>query len=123
MKRLSSILSLFAAVSLGCAAAAEKPLDYHADIAPLLRQYCAGCHNDDDFEGDFSVERYADIEEGGSHVMLRPGKPEDSYLVKVMTGDVSEPMPPKDEPQPSEEEVSQFTRWIREGAKGPADDI
>ena len=95
-------------------------IDYHAQIAPLLRQYCAGCHNDDDFDGDFSVERYADLKEGGSKgVMLKPGDPGGSYLVKLMTGDASEPMPPADEPQPSESEVAIFRQWIQEGAKGP----
>ena len=29
--------------------------DFHADVAPILRDYCAGCHNEDDYDGDFSV--------------------------------------------------------------------
>ncbi len=117
---LTTLLAIVAASATGAA-----PVDYHRDIAPLLRQYCAGCHNDDDFEGDFSVERYADLKEGGSKgVMLRPGKPEGSYLMELMSGgEVSEPMPPRDEPQPSAEEIALFARWIREGAKGPAEDL
>ena len=58
-------LVAMAQVSLSGLADAQV-IDYHGNIAPLLRQYCAGCHNDEDFEGDFSVERFADLEEGGS---------------------------------------------------------
>jgi len=98
-------------------------LDYHADIAPLLRQYCAGCHNDEDFDGDFSVEYFSDLEEGGSRgVMLRPGNPDDSYLIKLMTGETDEPMPPADDPQPTEADLAIFRQWIEEGAKGPGDE-
>ena len=110
------------AVSIAGALAADEvvPVDYHGDVAPLLRQYCAGCHNDEDFDGDFSVEYFADVAEGGSKgVMLRPGDPDGSYLIKLMTGGTEEPMPPADEPQPSAEEIELLKRWIKEGAKGP----
>ena len=121
-------VALVAVAQFSLTALAEaQPIDYHGNIAPLLRQYCAGCHNDDDFEGDFSVERFSDLEEGGSKgVMLRPGKPEESYLIKLLTSGTEEPMPPRDEPQPSESEIALLKRWITEGAKGPktdADDI
>ncbi len=98
-------------------------LDYHADIAPLLRQYCAGCHNDEDFDGEFSVEYFSDLEEGGSRgVMLRPGNPDESYLIKLMTGGTDEPMPPADDPQPTEADLAIFRQWIEEGARGPESD-
>jgi mono/diheme cytochrome c family protein len=111
----------FAGALLACgfAFAADAP-DYHSEIAPLLRQYCAGCHNDEDFEGDFSVERYADLKEGGSKGdMLVPGKPDESYLIKLLTGGTSEPMPPKDDPQPGAKEIDLLKRWVAAGAPGP----
>jgi hypothetical protein len=112
MKRLLFSIIL----SVGSAQAA----DYHADIAPLLRQYCAGCHNDEDFEGDFSVERFSDLKSGGSKGdMLVAGKPDESYLIKLLTGDAKDPMPPKDEPQPSAREIALLKAWISEGAAGP----
>ncbi len=119
MKRFADlIVSLVAVSALSHGVAAE--LDYHTDIAPLLRQYCAACHNDDDFDGDFSVERYLDLEEGGSKgVMLRPGNSKESYLMKLMSGGTEEPMPPADDPQPTEGDLAIFRQWIEEGAKGP----
>lgn len=102
--------------------AANAAPDYQKDIAPLLRQYCAGCHNDEDLEGDLSVEFFADVQGG---MNLRPGDPDKSQLIRLMTGQSDEPMPPTDEPQPSEAEIAVFRAWIAAGAKGPTgeDDI
>ncbi|MCP5542043.1 MAG: hypothetical protein H7A53_13260 [Akkermansiaceae bacterium] len=112
--------------ALACAPAAiraAEPVDYFRDVAPLLRQYCAGCHNDEDYEGDFSVERFADLKEGGSKgTMLKPGAPGESHLIALLTGKTKEPMPPKDEPQPAAGEIALLERWIGEGARGPATD-
>ncbi len=122
MKVNSWFVAFMAMSGTSLFAAEVVPVDYHGDVAPLLRQYCAGCHNDVDFEGDFSVERYIDIEEGGSKgVMLRPGDPEDSQLIKLLTGGTKEPMPPEDEPQPNADEIALLKRWIKEGAHGPAE--
>ncbi|NNM30181.1 MAG: hypothetical protein HKO57_11720 [Akkermansiaceae bacterium] len=102
------------------AVAAEAP-DYHRDIAPLVRQYCAGCHNDLDFKGDVTLERFADLEDGGfgSGTMLKPGDPEGSELVRLITGRAKEPMPPADEPQLQPAEIEVIKRWIAAGARGP----
>jgi dipeptidyl aminopeptidase/acylaminoacyl peptidase/mono/diheme cytochrome c family protein len=102
---------------------AAAPVDYHADIAPLLRDYCAGCHNAGDFEGEFSVETFAALMEGGETAEKRivvPGKPEDSYLLQTVLKAAKPAMPPKKEPQPTADEIALLTRWIAEGAKGPA---
>ncbi len=103
---------LFAFLSAALAA----PPDFHRNIAPLLRQYCAGCHNDEDLKGELSLEFFADLQE---EVNLRPGDPEKSQLIRLMTGKTEEPMPPADEPQPSAAEIAVFEAWIAAGAKGP----
>ena len=57
-------------------------VEYHRDVAPILREYCVGCHNDDDYEGDFSVETFeALMKGGGSGPVIIPGKPDDSELI------------------------------------------
>ena len=35
-----------------------ETVDFHRDVAPILRQYCVGCHNNDDLEGELSVETF-----------------------------------------------------------------
>lgn len=101
---------------------AETPLNYHAEIVPILREYCVGCHNGDDYEGDFSVETFSALREGGEteeKTMIVPGKPEESYLLQTILRKTKPAMPPKKEPQPKAEEISMISRWIAEGAKGP----
>lgn len=99
------------------------PVDYHTDIAPLLRDYCAGCHNRGDYEGGFSVETFAELMEGGEtedKTILVPGKPDESYLLQTILKTAKPAMPPKKEPQLTADEVALLKRWIEEGAKGPA---
>lgn len=99
------------------------PVDYHTDIAPLLRDYCAGCHNGGDYEGGFSVETFAELMEGGEtedKTILVPGKPDESYLLQTILKNAKPAMPPKKEPQLTADEVALLKRWIEEGAKGPA---
>ena len=101
----------------------SAPVDYHTDIAPLLRDYCAGCHNEGDYEGGFSVETFASLMEGGEtegKTIVAPGKPGESYLLQTVLKKAKPAMPPKKEPQPTADEVALLGRWIEEGAKGPA---
>lgn len=102
---------------------AAAPVDYRTEIAPLLRDYCSGCHNGGDYEGGLSVETFAALMEGGEtedKTILAPAKPGESYLLQTVLKTAKPAMPPKKEPQPTGDEVALLTRWIEEGAKGPA---
>lgn len=103
-------------------------LDYRKDIAPILRDYCAGCHNDDDYEGALTIETFQSLMEGGEsedRLIIVPGQPERSYLFQTLLKTEKPAMPPKREPQLSDEDIELVRRWIEEGAKGPqpADDL
>ena len=68
MKHL--ILTLLFCATVTAAAAPN----FHKDIAPILREYCAGCHNDDELEGEFSVETFKSLMAGGdSGKAIAPG--------------------------------------------------
>ncbi|MDF1861064.1 MAG: hypothetical protein P1U87_12680 [Verrucomicrobiales bacterium] len=119
-------LILFASTGAVATAFAEVELDYHTDVAPLLRDYCAGCHNDFDREGEFSVETFGSLMEGGEteeKKILVPGKPAESYLLQTIKKTAKPSMPPKREPQLSKEEIDVIARWIEEGAKGPGPEM
>ena len=102
-------------------------IDYHADIAPLLRDYCSGCHNELDYDGDFSVETFAALMQGGeteNETIIVPGDPAKSFLMRTLRKQSKPAMPPKKEPQLESHELALIEQWIKEGAKGPkpADD-
>ena len=116
--------ALFFALLLPSAALAEEPIDYERQIAPILRTYCAGCHNDHDLEGGLSVETFAQLRKGGDdHANpIVAGDTEKSFFVKVTTGAVKLKMPPKDEPQVPAGDLALLKSWIAAGAVGPQKD-
>ncbi|WP_165228124.1 c-type cytochrome domain-containing protein [Aquisphaera insulae] len=120
MSSLILLASLFAANPAAVAADDAPAPDYAGRVAPLLKKYCAGCHNDDDREGEFSLESYAALRRGTPHgPALLPGDPKGSLVVRVLTGASKPKMPPKDEPRPTAEEIAILEAWIEAGASGP----
>lgn len=103
------------------AAEDERDISYEMDVVPVLRKYCAGCHNDADHEADFSVESYTALTKGLSKgPTFLSGEPSSSRIFRLISG-VDEPrMPPEDEPAPTEEEIETIRLWIEQGGRGPA---
>jgi hypothetical protein len=102
---------------------AAEPVDYSRDIAPLFRKYCNGCHNTDEHEGELNLQSHALALAGGaSGKVIVPGDAANSLLVHLISGNEEPAMPPEDEAQPTAEEIALITRWVSEGAKGPAGD-
>ncbi|MEK6235920.1 MAG: hypothetical protein N2C14_14525, partial [Planctomycetales bacterium] len=121
MRVFAVLLSLLlACVSSPAVAAEPASPDYTRDVAPLLKKYCVGCHNDDDPEGKLSLETFAAARKGGKHgPALLPRDASASRMIRMLTGELKPAMPPEDESQPTAEEVSVLSRWIDSGAKGP----
>jgi WD40 repeat protein len=115
------LLPAFAALSVN----AEEQVHYERDIAPILRSYCAGCHNDKDLEGKLSMETFAQLRKGGEdHAEpVKPGDPDNSFLIRSIEGREKPKMPPKDEPPLPEEEKAMLRKWVASGAPGPGNDV
>ena len=97
-----------------------SPADYASKVAPIFKKYCAGCHNDEDREGKFSLESYASLQKGTAHgPALLPGDAKASRIIRVLTGAAKPMMPPKDEPRPGADEIAVIAAWIESGARGP----
>ena len=117
------LFRILVVVGLGRAEILAREWVYERDIAPVLRTHCAGCHNDADREGEFSLETFAGLRRGGDKGgTIRPGDPAGSLLVKLIEGRVRPSMPPDDEPRVPAAEVARLREWIADGAPGPARD-
>ncbi len=113
------VLAELAAAPAGATGNGSAP-DYATQVAPIFQQYCAGCHNDDDREGKFSLETYASLQRGTGHgPAFLPGDAGGSLLLRVLNGGAKPKMPPKDEPRPGPDELSIIEAWIAAVARGP----
>lgn len=117
---MRSILTLLLLCLLPLQAGAETSApDYQADVAPILKKYCAGCHNDGDRDGDFSLESYASLQKGTEDgPAILPGDPENSRMIRLITGAAEPLMPPEDEPRPGDEDVAVLKAWIEAVPRG-----
>jgi hypothetical protein len=98
--------------------------DYPSQVAPIFQKYCVGCHNDDDREGDFSLESYKSLGRGSPRgPVLKAGRSEESRLFRQLTGAAKPAMPPKGEPRPGEKDIALIKTWIDAGAGGPRGEL
>src|SRR5947208_3403509 len=94
------VLAVMLAAEPASEAIAAAP-DYAAHVAPIFLKYCAGCHNDEDREGDFSLETYASLMKGSPRgPVFRPGDAAASRMIRQLAGQAKPLMPPKGEPRP-----------------------
>jgi WD40 repeat protein len=117
----SLVLAIALSSPLVARAGDDPAPDYASRVEPVFKKYCVGCHNDEDREGDFSLESYASLSKGTPRgPVLKAGDPGASRIVRQLTGAAKPSMPPKGEPRPTPEEVDVLKAWIAAGAGGPA---
>jgi hypothetical protein len=91
-------------------------VDFPSSIHPILSGRCAPCHSGDHPQAGLSIESREALVRGGSHgAALIPGKPEDSLLLKRVTGAIGPQMPPGGA-KLSEAQIASLKDWIAEGA-------
>lgn len=97
-------------------AAAEPEVSYRGDVWPILKRHCWSCHSGNDPQGGLKMDSVADMLKGGdSGPLYVAGKPDDSRLLQVISGDKPS-MPPKSPPLATLK-VDLLRRWLASGAK------
>jgi len=97
---------------------------YYTDtVKPILVQNCGKCHFNDAHKGGLSLETKASTMKGGRDgVVIVPGDPANSVLVKLIRHEGPEddpkPMPPK-APKMSDADIAVIEQWIKAGAVMP----
>ena len=119
MRHTLLAVSILAAVSTDAA----DTLDYAKEVEPILRKYCAGCHNEDDAEAGFAADSHEMLLSGGdSGPVITPGSANSSRMLQMIRGAIDPQMPPEDETQLDQDEVAVIETWIDQGAAGPDGD-
>ena len=112
---------VLAGAGLCAAAPGAEPTTYEEQVAPLLKKYCADCHNPADREGELVLNRYDAILRGGEHgAVIAAGDSQRSRLIQVLSGKSKPAMPPEDNERPTPAEIALLAAWIDAGAKGPS---
>lgn len=122
MKRIIVIIAVLIVVFLVGVFAFKKdnqPIDFSADVKPILNKHCISCHGGVKKSGGFSLlfeeEAFA-VTESGKQAIL-PGDADHSEFIARLTSDDPESRMPYNAPPLTEEEIDILTRWIDEGAK------
>jgi hypothetical protein len=99
------------------AAAAPGKVDYNFQVRPILADRCFVCHGPD--EKNRKAKLRLDLPEVAyaRHAVV-PGKPDESKLVKRITADDDDRMPPrKSNLSLSKAEIEILRRWVAEGGE------
>src|SRR6266851_7020706 len=106
---LASVCSLIAPNPL----LADSPPSYSKDVKPFLAKYCLECHPAKDPDGGLNLETYKGFMKGGDHgPVLKPGKADESRVVRMVEGKSKPIMPPKTAKQTKPEELGILRAWI-----------
>jgi mono/diheme cytochrome c family protein len=104
---------------------ADKPAFYTEKVKPILQTNCGKCHFDMNHKGGLAMDTKALMMKGGRDgVVIVPGDPESSMLVKLIRHegppDDPKPMPPKG-PKMSDADIAVIEQWVKAGAVMPED--
>jgi roadblock/LC7 domain-containing protein len=115
---MTCLLAGIAGVFAGDLHAAEKPVSFREQIAPILLEQCQTCHGPAQQKGGYRIDTFEFLSrnEDDSDPVLVPGQPEKSELYTLLVAeDAGDRMPHKADPLPKEQ-TELVKRWIAEGA-------
>ena len=90
---------------------------FKSDVRELLIKRCLNCHGGDDVESGFDLSTRAGILKGGDYEEpgVVPGKPEESFVMRLITHD-EEPAMPTEGAKLRKNEIEAVRKWIELGA-------
>ena len=101
---------------------AASPEFYTQKVQPILQANCYQCHGGMNHRGGLSIATKAGLMKGGRDgVVLVPGHPEDSLLIKLIRheGPAEDPMPMPPKSKLSDADIATVTAWVKAGAIMP----
>jgi hypothetical protein len=120
MLRLFPLVLLASSTAVLVSAADSPKVDFNRDIRPILSENCFYCHGQDATHREAKLrldERESAVASREGHVVLAPGKPEESELLfRLLSKDEEEQMPPPTaNKHVTPEQIALIRQWITEG--------
>lgn len=99
-----------------------EPVDFHAEVRPILMDHCAECHGGVKKASGFSVlsrESMLQDNDSGGPGFITGDSEKSSLIQRLRTTDLDERMPPEGHDPLSAAQIDVIVRWIDEGAPWP----
>jgi len=114
--KLRLVLGLLFVFSFGIARADDD--FFEKEIRPLLSEHCQSCHGERKQEGNLKLTTRESMLKGGdSGVVVRPGNPDESVLIRAVEYLGEQKMPPKQ--KLADADIAKLRRWVMQGASWP----
>lgn len=107
-------------LSPAVARAEEPAVDFVRDVQPIFREHCLSCHGPEKQKSGYRLDVKQMALDGGEfgEAAVVAGKPDESPLLRYVTGKDAIVMPPEGA-RLSEQQISTLRAWIEQGAKWP----
>ncbi len=106
-----------AATPAPAATAASGEMKFSRDIAPILVNNCAGCHNPQQKRGKLDMSTFEKLMEGTpKEKVITPGNPDESHLVLRIKGEETPKMPQQANRSLSDAAIAKIESWVKAGA-------
>jgi hypothetical protein len=115
---LGRVFALLAAAQFAGGSEPSDKVDFLRDVRPIFAEHCWKCHGREKPESGLSLtsrDAVLAAAEGG-RVIVVPGKPQESELMRRVLASDDERMPPHDEKPLTAQQIDTLRRWIEQGA-------
>lgn len=125
MQQCCLIFVFLASTFLATVSADETMVSFYREIRPIFQSQCQGCHQPAKQAGAYVMTDFDRLLAGGQSesAAIVPGKPEESYIVDLITPVDGESEMPKGKSPLSEPDIELIRKWIKEGAKDDTPDV
>lgn len=119
----TSLFQLLCCLLLGIVVGEQSvqgEVDFVQEIQPIFKERCYDCHSGETREAGLRLDHKGEALAGSdSGVIITPGKPEESLLVKLVAGEDPCKLMPPDGDNLSAKQIDLIKTWIKEGAIWP----
>ncbi len=94
-------------------------ISYARQVRPIFQTHCLGCHQPAKKSGQYLMTEFGSLLAGSNSgdPAIVPGKPDESYLVELITPTDGHAEMPQHAPPLSDTELQLIRHWIEQGAK------